>query len=96
MESGGGKMSFAVIIGVSCGGFFIVAFAGICLIRSCQRKHLVHRKMRGSGVMPAEEAFPNPEKYELKSTKAEENIVYCEEVGVWGKGIEGKTNEAFY
>ena len=90
------ESSFVVIIGVSCGGFFVVALAGIRLIRSCQKRRSVRQKRCGSEVMPAEEAFSNREKYQLKSTKWKENIVCCDELGIWGKAIEGKTNETFY
>lgn len=55
----------------------------------------MRRKRRGSGVMPSEEAFPDREKYELKNAKSMDNIVYFEEVGLWGKPMKGEKNEAF-
>lgn len=54
----------------------------------------MRREGCGSGVMPSEEAFPDPEKYELKNAKSMDNIVYFEEVGLWAKAMKGETNEA--
>lgn len=87
-------MSYAVIIGATFGGLFVLALAAMCLVRLNKKKPM-RQKRRGSGVMPYEEAFPNPEKYELKNTKSMENIIYFEEESVWAKIDEGKSNEAF-
>ena len=89
------KMKYAIIIGATFGGLFVLALATICLVRFKKKKKTSGRKRRGSGVMPYEEAFPNPEKYELQNTKSMENIIYFEEVGVWAKTDGGKSNEAF-
>ena len=92
-----GHWSFAVIIGVLGAVFYAVSLAGICLVRSRQKKNSVRRERRGLGdtCMPVEEAFPNPEKYQLKLSKSEDNIVYFEEVDIRLKAIEGKANESF-
>jgi len=94
-ETQGKKMSYAIIIAVSFGGLFVFALASICLIRFCKRNKMGRRQRRGSEMMPSEEAFPNREKYEMQNAQSEENIIYFEEVGVWAKGTEGKSNEAF-
>ena len=88
-------LSFPVIIGTSCGGLFVVALVSICLIRFCQSKNMSRQRNRGVGFMPSEEAFPDREKYEMGSTKSEENIAHFEEVGIWAKPLERKRNEAF-
>jgi len=89
-------MNYAIIIGVSFGGLFVLALASICLIRFCKRNKLVRRNRSESNVMPPEEAFPNREKYEMKNAKSAENILYFEEGGVWSKtSMEGESNEAF-
>jgi len=90
------KINYAIIIGVSFGGLFVLALVSICLIRFCKRNKLVRRNRRHSDVMPSEEAFPDREKYELKNAKSAENIIYFEEVGVSSKlSMEGESNEAF-
>lgn len=73
-----------------------MALTTIFLIRSYKKKRHAQRRSRiGSQFMPAEEEFGNHEKYELKDAKSDENIVFCEEVGIRGKTMEGKSNEAF-
>ena len=89
-------MSYVIIIGATFGGLFVLALATVCLVRVKKKRELLSRKRRCSGVMPSEEAFPSPEKYEMKNTKSMENIIYFEEVGVWAtKTNDGKSNEAF-
>ena len=87
-------MKYAIIIGATFGGIFVLALAAICLVRF-KKKKTSGRKRPGLGVMPYEEAFPNPEKYELQNTKSMENILYFEGVGAWTKRNGGKSNEAF-
>lgn len=77
-----GKVPYPLIIGVSCGGIFVFAVLSIYLIRYCHRRKIVSRR-RLSGVMPADVAFPNPEKYELQETNSQEDIVRYEEIGIW-------------
>jgi len=90
------KINYAIIIGVSFCGLFVVALFSICIIRFCKKNKQVHRNRRHSGVIPPEEAFPDREKYEMKNAKSVENIIYFEEVGVWSKPpMEGESNEAF-
>ena len=88
------KLSFAIIIGISFGGFFIVALITILLVRHCQRKKLLEKRNH-SNVMPSDEAFPNRRKYEVEKGKSMENMFYLEEKGLWAKPIEGKENEAY-
>ena len=87
------KLSFAIIIGISFGGFFIVALITILLVRHYQKKKLLEKRNH-SNVMPSDEAFPNRQKYEVEKAKSVENF-YLEEKGLWAKPIEGKENEAY-
>ncbi|XP_078371975.1 von Willebrand factor D and EGF domain-containing protein-like isoform X3 [Oculina patagonica] len=73
------KISFAVIIGISCGGVFLLALVTVCVIRHCQRRTNGNRT-RVSDGMPAEVSFPKSEKYELEAKK--EDIVRYEEVQI--------------
>ena len=71
-----------MIIGVSCGGIFILAVLIIYLIRHCRRRKMASRR-RNSCAMPTEVAFPKHGKYELEETKSKEEIVRYEEIGIW-------------
>ena len=88
------KLSFAIIIGISFGGIFIVALIVILLVRHYHKKKLLERRHH-SNVMPSDEAFPDPGKYELEKGKSKENILYLGQMGPWAKPIEGKENEAY-
>ena len=88
------KLSFAIIIGISFGGFFIVALTTILLVRHCKKKTLLEKRHH-SNIMPSDEAFPDHRKYEVERAKSEENTLYLEEMGLWAKPIEGKANEAY-
>ena len=88
------KLSFAIIIGISLGGFFIVALITILLVRHCQKKKLLEKRHH-SNIAPSDEAFPDRRKCEVERAKSEENILYLEEMGLWAKPIKGKANEAY-
>ena len=88
------KLSFAIIIGISFGGFFIVVLITILLVRHCQKKKLLEKRHH-SNIVPSDEAFPDRRKCEVERAKSEENILYLEEMGLWAKPIEGKANEAY-
>ena len=88
------KLSFAIIIGISFGGFFIVALITILLVRHCKKKKLLEKRHH-SNIMPSDETFPDRRRYEVERAKSEENILYLEETGLWAKPIEGKENEAY-
>ena len=88
------KLSFAIIIGISLGGFFVVALITILLVRHCQKKKLLEKR-RHSNIMPFDETFQDRRKHEVERAKSEENILYLEEKGLWAKPIEGKENEAY-
>ena len=88
------KLSFAIIIGISFGGVFIVALITILLVRHYQKKKLLEKRHH-SNVMPSDQAFPDRRKYEVQNGKSEENILYLEAMGPWAKPIEGKENEAY-
>ena len=87
-------LSFAIIIGISFGGFFIVALITILLVRHYHKKKLLERRHH-SNVMASDEAFPDQGKYELEKGKSEENILYLGQMGPRAKPIEGKENEAY-
>ena len=76
------KVPLPLIIGVSCGGIFVLAVLSIFLIRYCHRRKILSRR-RVSDVMPTEVSFPNSEKYELQGTESKEDIVRYEETSVW-------------
>ena len=88
------KLSFAIIIGISFGGFFIVAVITILLVRQCQKKKLLEKRHH-SNIVPSDEAFPDRRKCEVERAKSEENILYLEKMGLWAKPIEGKANKAY-
>ena len=76
------KVPYPLIIGVSCGGIFVLTLLSICLVRYCQRQKRFNRR-QGSTLMPSEVSFPKPEKYELKEAQSKEDIVSYEEIGIW-------------
>ena len=67
MKSPGKELTYAINIGVSSGGLFVVVLCIIFFVRFCKSKNAAHRRKRASDNMPPEKAFPNPEKYELES-----------------------------
>ena len=79
-------MNYAIVIGASSGGVFVLALVSICLIRLCKRKE-VKRPRLDSDIVPVEEALGNREKYEL-SDKSKGKIFS-------DKPVEGRLNEAF-
>lgn len=79
------KVPYPLIIGVSCGGIFVLAVLFISLIRSRHRRKIL-RHRRDSEVMPAEVAFPNSEKYQLQEIASKEDIVRYEETSMWKNG----------
>ncbi|XP_078371962.1 von Willebrand factor D and EGF domain-containing protein-like isoform X7 [Oculina patagonica] len=83
-KEGKQKIPYPVIIGVSCGGVFVLALISICLIRYCHQRKVVTQR-RVSDGMPSEMAFPKPEKYELQETGSKEDIVRYEEIAMWNE-----------
>lgn len=81
-----GKVPYPIIIGVSCGGIFVLAVLGIYIIRHNHRRKMVSRRC-SSGVMPSEIALPNPVKYELQQTESKEDVAMYEEIGMWTKDV---------
>jgi len=77
-----GKVPYPIIIGVSCGGIFVLAVLSIYPIRRCHRRKVASRRHNSCGL-PTEVAFPNSGKYELQETKSKEEIVRYEEIGMW-------------
>ena len=87
-------MNYAIIIGASSGGIFVLALVSIFLIRWYKKKTTKRPRRVGSAFLPADEASGNREKYEL-SDKSEEKIIFCEEADFWAKPAQGRSNEAF-
>ena len=87
-------MNYAIIIGASSGGIFVLALASICLVRWYKKKETKRPTRVGSDLMPADESLGNREKYEL-TDKSAEKMVFCEEEAFWTKPAEGKSNEGF-
>ncbi|KAJ7351103.1 hypothetical protein OS493_036559 [Desmophyllum pertusum] len=75
------KIPYTLIIGISCGGAFILALVTICGIRYCQRQHQINR-LHASDGMPADVVFSRAETYEMEDTKSKEDIVSYEEIGI--------------
>ena len=80
------KVPYPIIIGVSCGGIFILAAVSIYLLRICHRRKMASRG-RNSCVMPTKVSVQNPEKYELQQTESKEDIVRYEEIGMWTDNV---------
>ena len=80
-EEDKGKIPYPIIIGVSCGGIFVISVLGVYLIRFCNQT----KKVRGrrSCVTPVQVPFPNLEKYELQETELKEDVARYEEIGLW-------------
>lgn len=89
------QFPFKVVVGVSCGGLFILALITIFLVRRCQRRKKAKQRRYLDG-MPGDVAFSRAEKYELEDQK--EDIVRYEEVAISAIGVRyeglGVTNEA--
>ena len=81
-----GKVQFSIIIGVSCGGIFVLAVLSVYLIRHCHRRKMASRR-RDSWVMPTKVAIRHPEKCELQQTESKEDIARCEEIGMWTDNV---------
>lgn len=77
-----GKVPYAIVIGVSCGGIFVLAVLSIYLIRYCRRRKMLSLR-RVSDMMLADVICPNPEKYALRETESKEDTVRYEETGMW-------------
>lgn len=80
------KLPLGVVIGASCGGGFVICLLTVYLIRRYKRRG-TRSPRRVSDSMPAEVAFPNPEKYEMKDTTPHEDIIRCEETGIFNKAL---------
>ena len=75
------KVPYLVIIGISCGGVFVLSLFSICLIRYCKRQKKLKRRTAASDGMPAEAALRKQEKYELQESEAKEGIIHNEKSG---------------
>ena len=72
--------TYAIIIGVSLGGLYVVLLWIIFFVRFCKNRNVAHRRKRALGIMPPEKTFPNPEKYELKSVAVNNAYVALGEI----------------
>lgn len=91
------QFPFNIVIGISCGGIFILALIAIYLVRRSQRRKKAKQRRFLDG-MPGDVAFPRPEKYELEDQK--EDVAHYEEVPISPIGVRyeelGFSNEAAY
>jgi len=85
-KEGREKVSLPLVIGVSCGGAFVLTLIAIFLVRYCQQ--MTKFKNRGSGdTMPTEVAFPSPEKYELQEIELKEECALYGMSGFSGEPV---------
>ena len=90
------ELPYAIIVGVSSGGLFVVVLCIIFFVRFCKNRNAAHRRKRASDNMPPEKAFPNPEKYELKSVAVNNAYVSVGEISFGcDKQATGFSNEGF-
>ena len=75
-----------MVIGVSCGGVFILILLAIFLVRYCQQRNKVKNRDHGDG-MPTEVSFPRPDKYELQGMELKEECVLYEKSGLPGEPV---------
>lgn len=75
-----GKISIPLVIGVSCGGVFVLTLLAIFLVRYCQQRNKLKNGDSGDG-MPTEVAFPRPDKYELQEMELKEEYVLYGKAG---------------
>ena len=91
------ELPYAIIVGVSSGGLFVVVLCIIFFVRFCKNRNAAHRRKRASDIMPPEKAFPNPEKYELKSVALNNAYVSVGEISLGcDKQATGFSNEGFH
>ena len=83
-KDGESKFPFAVVIGVSCGGAFVLCLLAVFVTRHYKRRAKKNARRFSEGI-PADVPFPNAERYEMKKEKGEEDIAYIEEMGIWNK-----------
>jgi len=77
------RIPFPLVIGFSCGGVFVLTLLAIFLVRYCQQRNVENRNF-GDG-MPAEVAFPRPDKYELQGMELKEACLLHEKSGLPGE-----------
>ncbi|XP_068690355.1 uncharacterized protein [Montipora foliosa] len=83
---------YAIIIGASFAGLFFLVLGGILFYRLRKNRKAAEHKKRNWDDMPPDEAFPNPEKYQMKSM---ENILYGEATDLWDEHEAGMSNKGF-
>lgn len=89
-DKGGGRKSgtsLPFIIGIACGSFVLIGIIGICVFAYCKRAQRSQNGGRVEDGMPAVEAFPKREIYELKPTNRKENV-WAEDKGLVNEGME--------
>ena len=75
-----------MVIGVSCGGVFILTLIAVFLVRYCQQKIKLQKRDSGDG-MPTEAAFPSPDKYELQEIELKEECILYRMSGYSGEPV---------
>ena len=69
----------------------------IFFVRFCKNRNVAHKRKRAPDSIPQEEAFPNPEKYELKAVAVNNAYVSFGKVSLGcDKQTTGFSNEGFY
>ena len=87
-----GPTIYAIIIGVSFGGLFVLVLCIIFLVHFCKNRSAAYRGKRGSDNMP-----PDSQTYELKSVAVNNAYVSVKEISLGcDKQITGISNEGFH
>ena len=89
-------VTYAITIGVSIGGLFVVVLCIIFFVRHCNNRNAAHRRNRASDKKPPGKAFPDSEQYELKSVAVNNAYVSVGEVSFGcDEQTTGFSNEGF-
>ena len=89
-------VTYAITIGVSLGGLFVVVLCIIFFVRLCNKRNAAHRGNPASDKKPPGKAFPVSEEYELKSVAVNNACVSVGEVSLGcDEQKTGLSNEGF-
>ena len=69
----------------------------VFLVHFCKNRNVTYGGKRGSGNMPSEKAFPDSQKYELRSVAVNNTYVNVREISLGcDKQTTGFSNEGFH
>ena len=69
----------------------------VFLVHFCKNRNVAYRGKRGSDNMPSEKAFPDSQKYELRSVAVNNTYVSVREISLGcDKQTTGFSNEGFH